>query len=323
MNRTKGTHSTTIRPEEVPWTGVLLSGALGWACRTYRRLEEAAAVGSRPEAALAASLQDRLRRAVAGKASAEQLFEVLAEVHGQLDYLPKPPLPVGLRVFIRELFGTERDGRLVIAPTSRASWPQRAVDGADGSFPVAVIPQTDLSNPLMWPLIGLQAATFPGWEDGEKVLARTLGPALSFARAAAMLPGETDEAKMLWKRGWSEMASGGAREAAESLAEELADGALISARRRPSGPGEVPEAGSIYDKLAAAYDEPASVGDILHAGWLHWYGNAMEKLLAWREGGPDGFEAMNRFVNGVDDLLCRSLDVAAIHRFYASGGAEK
>lgn len=346
MGMTTGRRSTTIRPEEVPWSGVLRARALGWACRTDRRLQEAAEAGSRPEAALAGSLRTRLREAVAARASTEELFEVVDDVHGQLEYLPKPSLPVGLRVFIRELFGPERDDRLVIAPAARASWPAAAKAGAE-AFPVAVIPQRDLTNPLMWPLVGLQAATFPGWEDAEKLLNRTLGPALSFARAAAMLPGETIEAKLLWKRGWSEMASGGAREAAKPLAEALADGVLISARRavpaeskgaapssaKPTAAGGSSveadgtagsaDKGPVYGQLAEVHDEPASAGDILHAGWLHWYGYAMEKLLAFQDDGDGGFEAMNRLVNGVDDLLCRSLDVAAIHRFYASGGAKR
>src|SRR5690625_4512786 len=106
-----------MRWEGVRWEDVRRARAAALACRVDRRLQEASEAASRPEMGLADSLRRRLRRAATDGGPVERLLDVVAVIHEQLDYLPKPPLPAGLRVFFDELLGPERSGAVVIAPT--------------------------------------------------------------------------------------------------------------------------------------------------------------------------------------------------------------
>lgn len=342
--------------KQIEWEFVERARALALACRLDRQLHEAVETASRPEARLAGHLRQQLQRAVAARASTATLFAVVASVHEQLAFLPKPELPTGLRVFLREVFGPRWDAEVVVAPVATMHWPRaggepdadegggRSSSAADAHAveqPVTVIPRAELYNPLMWPLIGLQAAVYDGWEDAEQRVVERIGPGLTLAKAEALLPVDTEAAQRLWERGRSAMSNSGDYGDAAELALSLADGVLISAHRR----GVTTEGAGIYGRLAAAHDEPASAVDILHAGWLHWYDHALEQLLALDAGmatagvathtdgvpevgadakehvAVDSWVAMCGLVNGIDDLLCRSLDVAAVHRFYATEGA--
>lgn len=343
--------------KQIQWKFIERARALALACRLDRQLHEAAQTASRPEARLAGHLRHQLQRAGAESRSTDALFNLVATVHGQLAFLPKPKLPTGLRVFLREVFGSRWDAEVVVAPVSTVHWPRtgRLPEGeamAEVQLspptgrdvvqqPITVIPRAELYNPLMWPLIGLQAAVYDGWEDAEQRVAERTGAGLMLAKAEALLPLDGGAAQRLWERGRSTMRDSGDYVDAAELALSLADGVLISAHRR----GVTTEGAGIYGRLAAAHDEPASAVDILHAGWLHWYDHALEQLLALDEGmatagvasqteealgvdadlsehgAVDSWITMCRLVNGIDDLLCRSLDVAAVHRFYATEGA--
>lgn len=318
------------------WAEVERGRIFALACRLDRSLQEAAATASRPEAGLADVLRGELGRAVGAGAAGQSLLDAVATIHSQLDYLPKPAPPKGMRVFFREVLGPHWDERIVIAPTAVAAWrksqstvPQ--LQGGRADYTVGVIPQAELHNPLMWSLVGLQAT---GGIDGDRAmdtLSRRVGPALLFARAEALAASDAEAAETLWRQGQAAVASGEYPEA-HSLAKSLADGVLVSAHRRGksteadgsrSEADDVsPERKAVYSRLAAAHDEPAGAADILLAGWLHWYGSGLERVLTLANAPEDGWTDMCRFVNGVDDLLCRSLDVAAVHRFYASGGVK-
>src|SRR5690625_1259400 len=184
--------------ERIRWEDVLRARAFAFACRLDRRLQEASEAASRPEIGLAEALRSRLRRAVADGGSPERLFDIVARVHDELDYLPKPPLPTGLRGFFDELLATEQDVAVVLAPTVRAAWHAAAWEGAatagdtrragvdeDSFYPVAVIPQAELYNPLMWPLVGRQAPGPVAKDDEIGPSFDEDAPAVLFARAEA------------------------------------------------------------------------------------------------------------------------------------------
>ena len=151
--------------KQIAWDSVERARALALACRLDRQLHEAAEVASRPEARLAGHLRHQLQRAVAARTPTAALFSLLASVHEQLAFLPKPELPTGLRVFFREVFGSRWDDEVVVAPVADMHWPRTGADGhalavTAGDVmpqPITVIPRAELYNPLMWPLIGLQA----------------------------------------------------------------------------------------------------------------------------------------------------------------------
>lgn len=370
---------------QLRWDEAVRARALALACRLDRQLEETSAVAKRPESRLAARLRAELQSAVAEGVETEGLFATVAAVHRQMAWLPKPKLPIGIRVFLRELFGGGWDEDLVVAALADARWPlavrwegqrpsieatgllgreredvgataggEPKADEADvrpslsggAALPVAVIPQAEMRDPLMWPLVALQGALIGGWSDAAERIRERVGPGLWFALAEALLAGaqaEDQQLAALWNRGRDELvADQTLREDVKELVEALADGVLISAKRvgrqaerRPLQAGDgvsrgVPERGQtrsersgdvanepdIYEELAAVCDVPAEAVEILTAGWLNWYGNVAPALLA-----ADDWERRRAIVDGVDDVLCRSLDVAAIHRFYATEGA--
>lgn len=355
---------------KVEWGSVERGRALALACRLDRRLHDAGETASRPEHLLAERLRQQLRRVVTAGPTTAQLFHVVATVHEQLAFLPKPDLPTGLRVFLREVFGEGWDEEVVVAAGTDCRWLGAGGDvhgetggaigngtggsgetlsggvlSGDGAQPVAVIPGAEVHNPLMWPLAGLQVGGFDGWEDAIEKVQAQIGTGLSFARAEALVATDAEGARKLWEQGMAELAGGGGGEGAVGVAElssALADGVLISAHRR----GSVEKAGGVYGRLAQAHDEPAQAADILQAGWRHWYAHGLPQLLELEQAlvggsgevrtgenrgatavgaGPafvavDAWVEMGRLVNGIDDLLCRSLDVAAVHRFYATGG---
>lgn len=321
--------------KQLEWDAVARARGVALACRLDRQLEEVTAVASRPESRLAHRLRTELQAAVETAATTDELFASVEAIHEQLAYLPKPAMPTGVRVFLRELFGGRWDDDVVVAAVSRPRWPaiQAPADGrGDGSGsgfasgfvpsperPVTVIPRGEMRNPLTWPLIAVQGAGIVGWIDMEQRVREAAGPGVWFAMAEATLPaGDADSdgrARELWQRGRDELsAAGSLYDDALQLARSLADGILISARR--VGNDAVGEDGDIYDRLSAVRDVPAEAVEILSAGWIHWYGHAAPKLLA-----ADDWARRRAIVDGIDDVLCRSLDVAAIHRFYATEGA--
>lgn len=345
----------------IDWHRVERGRALAFACRVDRQLHEASQTAPRPETVLAARLRRRLRDAVTSNSATQQLFAVVAAVHEQLAFLPAVDLPVGLRGFLREVLGSRWDSEVVVAAVSAPQWPRHEQDRRaahrpavfdDLQQPVTVIPRAEMYNPLMWPLVGLQVAAYAGWEDAERRVRQRIGSGLTFALAEAFVMTDGEKARRLWERGLdalaaeTETAGQTARAGVRTLARSLADGILISAHRRGKAEAKSGQHRGVYADLAAAYDEPASPADILHAGWTHWYEHGLTQLLklekALTQGETtdadpvidsrvagvaigkvpaDAWTEMCHFVNGIDDLLCRSLDVAAIHRFYATGGA--
>lgn len=327
--------------KQLEWDAVALARAIALACRLDRQLEEVAAVASRAESRLAGRLRTELQEAAATVKRTAQLFATIEVIHGQLAYLPRPGMPMGVRVFLRELFGERWDEDIVVAPVSTARWPLHHDSGGEAVWPpsperpVAVIPQAELRNPLMWPLIAMQGARIVGWTEVEHRVGQLAGPGVWFAMAEAMLPAAASNsdggARTLWQRGWDELSRAGSLyDDARELARALADGILISARRvgfsEVRGPADIGgesarvngtrDGADIYQRLAAVRDVPADAIEILSAGWIHWYTNAAPKLLETVD-----WPRRREIVDGVDDVLCRSLDVAAIHRFFASEGA--
>lgn len=329
--------------QQLEWHAVARARALAFACRLDRQLEEVSAVAERPESRLAARLRTELQAAVeramdeGHPPGADALFAAAEAVHEQLAYLPKPAMPAGVRVFLRGLFDRRWDENVVVAAVSRPRWPlaRAGRGGTDPDRPVTVLPRADMRNPLMWPLIALQGADIVGWTDAEERVRQALGPGVRFAVAEAMLSdGERSAAaRELWQRGCEELsAAGPLYDDALELARSLADGILISARRVGARGGDNLQASSvlggagvggasggtadIYRQLEAVRDVPAEAVEILSAGWIHWYGHAAPRLLA-----ADDWAQKREIVDGVDDVLCRSLDVAAIHRFYTTEGA--
>lgn len=325
--------------KQLEWSAVERARAVGFACRLDRQLEAVAAVADRPESRLAQRLRAELQEAVTGgpggpSPDTAALFAAVEAIHEQLAYLPKLTLPAGVRVFLRALFDQEWNENVVVAAVSKPRWPV-GPEAAAGSpdRPVTVMPRADMRNPLMWPLIAVQGASVAGWSDAEERVRRAAGPGVWFALAEALLPAGAGssaeaEAQALWQRGRDELlAAGRLYDDALELAAALADGILISAKRvgakgldgQPAGgpDGEASgERAEVYRKLSAVRDVPAQAVEILSAGWIHWYGHAAPKLLA-----AGDWQRMREIVDGVDDVLCRSLDVAAIHRFYATEGA--
>lgn len=319
--------------KQLAWEEMFGARALALACRLDRQLEEVAAAASRPESRLAGRLRTELQEAASGAATAAHVVASVESIHNQLAYLPKPDMPTGVRVLLRELFGSRLDDDVVVAAVSTTRWPLGG-RSASPERPITVIPRAEVRNPLMWPLVGLQGAAIAGWTDGESRVQDVVGPGLLFAMAEAMLSDSVSSdaaapdsdavgrSRTLWERGRDELAgSGEMLEVATHLATSLADGVLISARRVGHGgaPGGTPEntfGGDIYERLAAVRDVPADAAEILTAGWIHWYGHAAPKLLNTTD-----WSRRREIVDGVDDVLCRSLDVAAIHRFYATEGA--
>lgn len=312
------------------WESVRRARAVAFACRTVRQLDVVTAGAAKPESRLAADWRETLFAAVAADGGTDELLAVVEAIHARLAYLPQPTLPTGMRVFLREMFGQQWDEQVVVAAVADARWPgagEAPVAHVDdgGAAPITVIPRAELYNPLMWPLVALQGAAIVGWDEAEERVADLAGPGLFFARAEARSSADADDARALWKRGRDELAADeGAYDAARELAASLADGVMISARRR----GEKLPDGGVYGELAAVRDEPARAADILSAGWLHWYSHDAPQLLALdaalRDDAAPHHETwahMRVLVNGLDDVLCRSLDVAAVHRFYATEGA--
>ncbi|MFO7265730.1 MAG: hypothetical protein C0P62_006005 [Bacillota bacterium] len=359
---------------QLRWDEAVRARALAIACRVDRQLEETAAIAKKPESRLAARLREELQRAAREGGSVEVLFRTAAAVHQQLAWLPKPKLPIGIRVFLRELFGGEWNEDLVVAALADPAWPltvrvegreprvelsgslgrglagraaggspggsagdeSDSAGGLSGALPVAVIPQAEMRDPMMWPLVALQGAVIAGFGDAVQWVRARVGPGLWFAlsEAAAATGGPRPELEALWRRGLDELAAETALlDSVAELVEALADGILISAKRvglrakqRADGGGQKTEglpargeAGDrrdIYEELEAVRDVPAEASEILTAGWIHWYGQAAPALLA-----TDEWERRRAIVDEIDDILCRSLDVAAIHRFYATEGA--
>lgn len=340
--------------KQLQWEAAVRARAIALACRLDRQLEEAAAVASGPESRLAARLRAELQAAATGGARTEHIFQAVDAVHRKLAFLPKPSLPTGVRVFLRELFGRRWDDDVVVSVVSIPRWPIVVtvegdvvctatsafgrMDAADNSsfapspeFPVSVIPRAELRNPLMWPLIALQGANIAGWSEPAERVRHLAGPGVWFAIAEALVSGSIDSdgapdaglndglqaAATLWERGRRDIGADDAIDAGIlELAESLADGVLISARRVGASSDAQAPAENIYSRLAAVRDVPAEAMEILSAGWIHWYGHAAPRLLE-----ADDWQKQREIVDGLDDVLCRSLDVAAIHRFYATEGA--
>lgn len=310
---------------QLEWNAAARARAVALACRLDRQLEQVAAVASRPESRLANRLRTELQVAVEGAPSTDGLFATVEAIHEQVTYLPKLGMPTGVRVFLRSLFGASWDDDVVVAALPAARWPRTHATESDVAGasprpkrPVAVIPQAETGNPLMWPLVALQGASIVGWsDDGEERVRELAGPGVFFAMAESMMPDAVSAgdatARLRWQRGRDELVGAGVMyEDAMELARHLADGILISARRVGSD-----DIGSdIYAQLVAVRDVPADAREILSAGWIHWYGHAVPRLLDATD-----WAQRREIVDGVDDVLCRSLDVAAIHRFYATEGA--
>lgn len=325
--------------KQLEWDAAARARSIALACRLDRQLEEVAGVASRPESRLAHRLRAELQNAAATAATTAEVFAAVEAIHEQLAYLPKPAMPTGVRVFLRDLFGRRWDDNVVVAAVARPRWPLGQVlakggenvptVGGDGygvasdvvpspERPVTVIPRAEMRNPLMWPLIAVQGAGIVGWSDAEQRVRDAAGPGVWFALAEALVAAgdaaAESRARELWQRGCDELsAAGSLYEDALQLARSLVDGILISARRVGA---EDAGGADIYDRLAAVRDVPAEAVEILSAGWVHWYGHAVPKLLA-----ANDWSDRRAIVDGIDDVLCRSLDVAAIHRFYATEGA--
>lgn len=97
-----------------------------------------------------------------------------------------------------------------------------------------------------------------------------------------------------------------------------------------SGPGggnggqerRLPQAvGRLYQQLRQVQDIPAGSAEILHAGWLFVTGPLTRRVQDhWLKGGSStswSWSDVARQLAGVDAILLRSLDVAAVHRLYA------
>lgn len=316
--------------KQLAWDGAARARAIALACRLDRQLEEVVGVAARPESRLAGRLRTELQATAEEAATTEALFAAVEAIHEQLAYLPKPGMPTGVRVFLRELFGHRWDEDVVVAAVATVRWPLARV-AASPERPITVIPRADIRNPLMWPLIALQGASLMGWTDAERQVGDVVGPGLLFAMAEAMLLGGVSGTvdaggsgaerggEGLWERGRDALVEAGALyDHAMGLAASLADGVLISARRvgRGATTSVGSSSGDIYERLAAVRDVPADAVEILTAGWIHWYGHAAPQLLKTAD-----WSRRREIVDGVDDVLCRSLDVASIHRFYATEGA--
>ncbi len=305
----------------VAWDEARRARAIGLACRLDRQLQEAAAAATRAEARLAAALRAEVRAAVFAGQGPEDLFDTLAVLHEQLAYLPRVPLPAGIAGLLKDLLGPAWDGDVVVAGVPQLRWP--SLETAP-SRPVAVIPLAEAKNPLMWPLVALQGAAVGGYEGRAGALAEALGAALTFARAEALFAADAAAARALWQRGEERLPrpEAGGSGTPWQLVSMLADGVLISGYRRGT---EADPGAPIYQQLAVVKDEPAQPAEILTAGWIYWYTRAAAELLALASGAGqdagDPWGRMRALVDGLDDLLCRSLDVAAIHRFYAAEGA--
>ncbi|MFS8543265.1 MAG: hypothetical protein LOD91_05425 [Limnochordales bacterium] len=312
-----------------PWETVRRARVLGLAGRLDRQLQEAAGAAARTEARLAAALRAEVQAAVAAAADSAALFARLVDVHSQLAYLPRLPLPAGIAGLMRDLLGPDWDDHVVVAGVPALPWPPLE---AASSRPVAVIPLAEARDPLMWPLVAVQGAAVAGQPERVAGLQQNLGPALAFARAAALCFADEGAARAAWEAGAQGLAQLPADKAStiRQLAATLADGVLISGCRR----GGRPDPGApIYDQLAVVRDEPAEPAEILLAGWVHWASRTAAELVELAEqvrghdgghgpdGGQDPWWRLRGLVDGLDDLLCRSLDVAAIHRFYAAEGA--
>ncbi|MBO8141346.1 MAG: hypothetical protein H0Z37_04080 [Firmicutes bacterium] len=301
----------------IPWETVCRARGLGLACRLDRYLEEVAAVAPRAEAALAGRLRSELRDAVAGLAAPDELLAAVGAVHRELAYLPRAPLPAGVYGLLRDVLGQARDRDVVVAGVPEPVWPKAH---QRPRRPVAVMPLAEGRNPLMWPLVALQAAALAGVHQPESYVEGAVGGGLWLALAEAAL-GSGTEARELWERGRGLLAPGdGEPDRPWQLARALAEGVLISGHRRGArnSGGE-----GIYSRLGQVQDDPAHPGEILGAGWIHWYARVAPELVELAEiSGADGaWRRMRSLVDRVDDLLCRSLDVAAIHRFFAAGGS--
>lgn len=313
---------------ETHWKPVPLDTArqarvLGLACRLDRQLQEAAAAASRAEARLATALRAEVQAAVGDASGVESLWDKLRDVHAQLAYLPRIPLPAGITGLLRDLLGPGWDADVVVAGVPELAWPELAVAP---ERPVAVIPLAEARNPLMWPLVAVQGATAGGESRRAAALDDVLGAALAFARAEASCLADQETARAWWATGERQLVQRAADRAGmlAQLATTLGAGILISGYRQGN---RVEADAPIYRQLAVVRDEPAQPADILTAGWMHWYTRTAGEVveLAARSAGQDeagnAWWRMRALVDGLDDLLCRSLDVAAIHRFYAAEGA--
>ena len=307
----------------VPWETARRARALGLACRLDRQLEEAAAAASRAEARLAATLRAEVREAVARATAPEALYEQLCSLHAQLAYLPRVPLPAGIGGLLRDLLGPGWDGDVVVAGVPRLSWPR--LDEVP-QRPVAVIPWAEARCPLLWPLVAVQGARAAGESERVGQLKDSLGAALAFARAEVLCFADEGAAREAWEAGQRRLAAAPADWLAivRRLADTLAAGVLISGFRRDE---RVEEGAPIYRQLSVVKDQPAQPEEILTAGWLHWYARVAAVLVQLTgpagnvTGGDDPWPRLRALVDSFDDLLCRSLEVAAIHRFYAAEGA--
>ncbi|HEY8418041.1 MAG TPA: hypothetical protein VIK93_08415 [Limnochordales bacterium] len=316
-------HTWETDSKRVPWEIARLARLLGLACRLDRHLEEAAAAASLAEARLAAALRAEVRAAVAQAAEPDTLYAQLCTLHAELAYLPRVPLPAGIGGLLRDLLGPGWDGDVVVAGVPDLPWPrlERVPER-----PVAVIPLAEARCPLMWPLVAVQGAWAVGEPERIGKLDDGLGAALAFARAEALCFADEAAARDAWEAGQRRLTAAPAEwlGIVRRLAGTLASGVLISGYRRE---GRVEEGAPIYRQLAVVRDEPAQPNEILTAGWMHWYARVAAELveLAGRPGdgagGDDPWPRMRALVDSLDDLLCRSLEVAAIHRFYAAEGA--
>jgi len=315
------TWDTTWKP--VPWDTARRARAIGLACRLDRHLEEAAAAATRAEARLAGTLRQEVRQAVAASPGVEELFAKLAALHEQLAYMPRLPLPAGIAGLLRDLLGPAWDGDVVVAGVPELPWPSLERVPVR---PVALIPLAEARNPLMWPLVAVQGAVASGLLSRRDALDEALGAALAFARAEALFVHDEPAARGWWQAGERRLPrpQNGVDGTPWELAAMLASGILVSGYRRG---GQVDPEAPIYQQLAVVRDEPAQAADILTAGWIYWYNRTAAQLveladgLRAQDGAGDRWSRMRALVDSLDDLLCRSLDVAAIHRFYAAEGA--
>ncbi|HEY8497565.1 MAG TPA: hypothetical protein VIK98_11120 [Limnochordales bacterium] len=307
----------------VPWDTARRARLVGIACRLDRHLEEAAAAATRAEARLAAALRQEVRQAVSANPGTEELFAKLSALHEQLAYLPRLPLPAGIAGLLRDLLGPDWDGDVVVAGVPELPWPPLVRVPVR---PVAVIPLAEARNPLMWPLVALQGAAASGLSQRGEALDAALGAALAFARAEALFVADEPAARGWWRAGEQRLPRPGDGPGGNpwQLAAMLASGVLISGYRRG---GRIDPEAPIYEQLAVVRDEPAQPADILTAGWIYWYNRTAAELVELAAGlrsqgeAEDRWTRMRALVDSLDDLLCRSLDVAAIHRFYAAEGA--